>query len=95
LLGITKSGGDLKNYLEETAKHEQEVRRRELVDIVNKLNMAAELSSTSVEALGECHSICLQIISQLRRALLNQKSAVFKQNLCYIYASANLPVKKF
>jgi flagellar protein FlaJ len=61
LLGITKSGGDLKNYLQETAKHEQEVRRRELVDIVNKLNMAAEIYIT----LGITFPIILIVLLSL------------------------------
>ena len=61
LLGITKSGGDLKKYLEETAKHEQEVRRRELVDIVNKLNMAAEIYIT----LGITFPIILIVLLSL------------------------------
>lgn len=61
LLGITKSGGDLKNYLEETAKHEQEVRRRELVDIVNKLNMAAEIYIT----LGIAFPVILIVLLSL------------------------------
>ncbi len=61
LLGITKSGGDLKKYLEETAKHEQEVRRRELVDIVNKLNMAAEIYIT----LGIAFPIILIVLLSL------------------------------
>jgi flagellar protein FlaJ len=61
LLGITKSGGDLKNYLEETAKHEQEVRRRELVDIVNKLNMAAEIYIT----LGIAFPVILVVLLSL------------------------------
>jgi len=61
LLGITKSGGDFKNYLEETAKHEQEVRRRELVDIVSKLNMAAEIYMT----LGITFPIILIVLLSL------------------------------
>jgi flagellar protein FlaJ len=61
LLGITKSGGDLKNYLEETAKHEQEVRRRELVDVVNKLNMAAEIYIT----LGIAFPVILVVLLSL------------------------------
>ena len=61
LLGITKSGGDLKKYLEETAKHEQEVRRRELVDVVNKLNMAAEIYIT----LGIAFPIILIVLLSL------------------------------
>ncbi len=61
LLGITKSGGDLKTYLEETAKHEQEVRRRELVDIVNKLNMAAEIYIT----LGIAFPVILVVLLSL------------------------------
>jgi flagellar protein FlaJ len=61
LLGITKSGGDLKNYLEETSKHEQEVRRRELVDIVNKLNMAAEIYIT----LGIAFPVILIVLLSL------------------------------
>ena len=46
LLGINKSGGDLKQYFAETAEHEMEVRRRELNDIVNKLGLAAEVYTT-------------------------------------------------
>ena len=61
LLGITKSGGDFKKYLEETAKHEQEVRRRELVDIVNKLNMCAEIYIT----LGITFPIILIVLLSL------------------------------
>ena len=61
LLGITKSGGDLRKYLEETAKHEQEVRRRELVDVVNKLNMAAEIYIT----LGIAFPIILIVLLSL------------------------------
>ena len=61
LLGITKSGGNLKSYLEETAKHEQEVRRRELVDVVNKLNMAAEIYIT----LGIAFPVILVVLLSL------------------------------
>jgi len=61
LLGITKSGGDLKHYLEETAKHEQEVRRRELADMVNKLNMAAEIYIT----LGIAFPVILIVLLSL------------------------------
>jgi flagellar protein FlaJ len=46
LLGISKSGGDLKQYFAETAEREVEVRRRELNDIVNKLGLAAEIYTT-------------------------------------------------
>jgi flagellar protein FlaJ len=46
LLGINKSGGDLKQYFAETAEHEMEVRRRELTGIVNKLGLAAEIYTT-------------------------------------------------
>jgi len=46
LLGINKSGGDLKQYFAETAEREMEVRRRELNDIVNKLGLAAEIYTT-------------------------------------------------
>ncbi len=61
LLGITKSGGDLKNYLQETAKHEQEVRRREMVDVVNRLNMAAEIYIT----LGIAFPVILIVLLSL------------------------------
>jgi flagellar protein FlaJ len=61
LLGITKSGGNLKSYLEETAKHEQEVRRRELQDVVNKLNMAAEIYIT----LGIAFPVILVVLLSL------------------------------
>lgn len=61
LLGITKSGGNLKHYLEETAKHEQEVRRRELVDVVNRLNMAAEIYIT----LGIAFPVILIVLLSL------------------------------
>jgi len=46
LLGINKSGGNLKQYFAETAEHEMDVRRRELSGIVNKLGLAAEIYTT-------------------------------------------------
>lgn len=43
LIGVNKTGGDLKEYFSELAENEMEVRRRELGDLVNKLNLAAEI----------------------------------------------------
>jgi len=43
LIGVNKTGGDLKQYFADTAEREMEVRRRELGDLVNKLNLAAEI----------------------------------------------------
>jgi flagellar protein FlaJ len=61
LLGITKSGGDLKRYFIDTAEHEQDIRRRELTDVVNKLNMAAEIYIT----LGIAFPIILIVLLSL------------------------------
>jgi flagellar protein FlaJ len=43
LIGVNKNGSDLKDYFSEIAENEMEVRRRELGDLVNKLNLAAEI----------------------------------------------------
>jgi len=61
LLGINKSGGDLKQYFAETAEHEMEVRRRELTGIVNKLGLAAEIYTT----IGVAFPIILIVLLSL------------------------------
>ena len=61
LLGITKSGGDLRKYFEDTAEHEQDIRRREINDVVNKLNLAAEIYIT----LGIAFPIILIVLLSL------------------------------
>jgi flagellar protein FlaJ len=41
-IGTTRSGGDVRIYLEETARQQMEVRRRRLSNLVSQLNLAAE-----------------------------------------------------
>lgn len=40
--GVTRTGGNLQNYLHETANRQMDVRRRELSKLVSQLNLAAE-----------------------------------------------------
>jgi flagellar protein FlaJ len=42
LIGTIRTGGNLKEYLKDTADHQMEVRRRELARLVSQLNLAAE-----------------------------------------------------
>lgn len=42
LIGIIRTGGDLREYLKESAAHQMEIRKRELSTFVSQLNLAAE-----------------------------------------------------
>lgn len=43
LIGVTRSGGDLRVYLGKTSEHAMDVRRRDLTKLVSSLNLAAEV----------------------------------------------------
>jgi flagellar protein FlaJ len=61
LLGITRSGGDLRQYFLDTAEREIEIRKRELTGILNNLNLAAEIYSV----LGIAFPIILIVLLSL------------------------------